>query len=201
MTVTVITGIIASMGRWEPDASSRLRQAAMELYMERGFERTTVAEIAAQAGVTERTFFRYFADKREVFFSGSEQLQQAIVDGVTNAPASASPIEAVTQAFYDAANTYFAERHAFARQRQTLVDAHTELHERELIKFAKMSAAIAEGLRARGVDDQTASIAAETGLLMLKVGFARWIKSSGNTSLSAYMKEALNDLVEVVAAT
>jgi hypothetical protein len=58
------------MTRWEPNARGRLEQAALALYGERGFENTTVAEIAARAGLTERTFFRHFADKREVLFAG-----------------------------------------------------------------------------------------------------------------------------------
>src|SRR5215471_16216243 len=95
MTVTVMAGTIAAMGRWEPDARGRLMLAAMELYSERGYEQTTVAEIAKRAGLTERTFFRHYADKREVLFSGSAQLQEAMVCAVAGAPESAAPIEAV----------------------------------------------------------------------------------------------------------
>src|SRR4051812_50103709 len=86
------------MGRWEPGASGRLRQAAMELFIERGYEQTTVAEIAGRAGVTARTFFRYFADKREVLFAGSLELQQQLVAAVDNANPAASPMQAVAAA-------------------------------------------------------------------------------------------------------
>ena len=92
------------MGRWEPDAIGRLRQAAMELYVERGFEQTTVAEIAERAGLTARTFFRYFADKREVLFAGSLSLQEQLVAALDGVPNSASPMEAVAAAL-DAAAT------------------------------------------------------------------------------------------------
>src|SRR5215472_3630839 len=87
-------GYDRAMGRWEPDARGRLERAALELYGERGFEQTTVAEIAGRAGLTERTFFRHFADKREVLFAGSAALRDLIVNAVTSAPASATPIDA-----------------------------------------------------------------------------------------------------------
>src|SRR5271155_5620790 len=88
-----------TMARWEPDARGRLEKAAMELFQERGYDRTTVEEIAARAGLTERTFFRYFADKREVLFSGSKELEKGIVDRIESAPQKASPFHAVAAAF------------------------------------------------------------------------------------------------------
>src|SRR5450631_2602269 len=151
------------MGRWEPNASGRLRAAAMELYVERGFEQTTVAEIAERAGLTARTFFRYFADKREVLFGGSASLQEHLVAAIEDAPESASPIEAVWAAL-DAAGTVLGERRDHARQRQTVIDANAELQERELIKMASLSRALADGLRRHGVSDTNASLAAEAGV-------------------------------------
>src|ERR1035438_3723884 len=105
------------MGRWEPDARGRLMKAAMELYGERGFEQTTVAEIAARAGLTERTFFRHFADKREVLFWGAAAFQELFVTTAARAPASAAPIEAVAAALA-AAGALLQERRDGARQRQ-----------------------------------------------------------------------------------
>src|SRR5580700_5873326 len=106
------------MGRWQPDARGRLGRAAMELYRARGFDSTTVAEIAERAGLTERTFFRYFADKREVLFGGSSELQEFLVSSVVGAPASLPPMEAITWALSAAATEIFEERREFARQRQ-----------------------------------------------------------------------------------
>src|SRR6266404_4289964 len=94
MSAAVVT-IIGGMGRWQPNARGRLEQAALELYGERGFENTTVAEIADRAGLTERTFFRYFADKREVLFGGAGRLDELLVGAVAAAPGSAPPIEAM----------------------------------------------------------------------------------------------------------
>src|SRR5580704_12167717 len=105
--------MIIGMGRWEPDARGRLAQAALELYSERGFEQTTVAEIAEQAGLTERTFFRHFADKREVLFAGAGRLQQHVVDAVANAPRSAAPIAAAATGV-EAAGALLQERRGYA---------------------------------------------------------------------------------------
>src|SRR5271169_5839058 len=121
------------MGRWEPNARGRLEQAAMDLYRERGFDQTTVEEIAARAGLTERTFFRYFADKREVLFWGAGALQELLVNAVADAPESASPIDAVAAAL-GAAGALLQTRREGARQRQLVIAANAELRERELIK-------------------------------------------------------------------
>src|SRR5438105_6260537 len=106
------------MARWEPNAAGRLRDAALDLFEERGFEQTTVAEIAARAGLTERTFFRHFADKREVLFRGSEGLRDTLVAAVDRAPAAASALEAVS-AGLDAAGAVFDPQ--FARRRRAVI--------------------------------------------------------------------------------
>src|SRR5580704_17496829 len=121
--------MIGAMSRWEPDARGRLGQAALELYLERGFEQTTVADIAERAGLTERTFFRHFADKREVLFSGAQALLELLVATVMNAPDSATPIEAVTLAL-EAAGDLFNERRGFSVQRQRIIDGSAELQVR-----------------------------------------------------------------------
>src|SRR5580693_3174881 len=137
MSATVIS-YHRGMGRWEPNARGRLEQAALALYGERGFEQTTVAEIAQRAGLTERTFFRHFADKREVLFSGAGALQELLVSTVASAPRSAAPIDAVAAAL-GAAGAVLEGRRAFARQRQAVIAANAELRERELIKLATLA--------------------------------------------------------------
>src|ERR1700759_2808394 len=140
------------MSRWEPNARGRLGAAAAELFAERGFDQTTVADIAARAGLTERTFFRHFADKREVLFSGQEQFQQAVLSAVAAASAGATPLEAVA-AGLDAAANVLQDRAGLAPQRQVIIDAHPDLQERELIKMARLAAAVAAALRERGVPE------------------------------------------------
>src|SRR3954452_8866516 len=186
------------MGRWEPDASGRLRQAAMELYVERGFEQTTVAEIAQRAGLTARTFFRYFADKREVLFAGSELLQEEMVTALEGAPVSASPMDAVGLAL-DAAAAMLGGRREYSRRRQSVIAANADLRERELIKMASLSAALADGLRRRGVADPDASLAAEAGIAVFRVAFERWVNARRSSDLAQVMRESLDQLTTLTA--
>jgi AcrR family transcriptional regulator len=172
----------------------------MELYAERGFEQTTVAEIARRAGLTERTFFRHFADKREVLFGDAGVLQTHLVDAVAAAPASAGPLDAVA-AGLEAAGAVLEERRDFARQRQSIVAANAELRERELIKLAGLAASVADTLRARGVDDPAASLAAEAGIAAFRIAFERWVEDPERRDLPALVRESLDELSAVAAAS
>ncbi len=186
------------MGRWEPNARARLEQAALELYIERGFEQTTVVEIARQAGLTERTFFRYFTDKREVLFAGASALQELLVSAVAGAPDTAAPLDAVAAAL-EAAGAVFEERRDYARRRQAVIAANAALQERELIKLASLAAAIAGALRRRGVKDPAASLAAEAGIAVFKIAFERWVGGADNDDLAQLIRESLDELKAVTA--
>jgi AcrR family transcriptional regulator len=186
------------MGRWEPDARGRLEQAALALYGERGFEQTTVAEIARRAGLTERTFFRYFADKREVLFWGAGELQEFLVSTVASAPDSAAPIAAVAAAL-EAAGALLQERRESARQRQAVIAANAELRERELIKLASLASALAGALRRRGVTEPAASLAAEAGIAVFRIAFERWIDETGRRDLPQLIRDSLDELKAVTA--
>jgi AcrR family transcriptional regulator len=186
------------MGRWEPDARGRLAKAAMELYAEQGFEQTTVAEIAARAGLTERTFFRHFADKREVLFYGMDRLRDLLTRAVADAPASATAMDAVGAAF-EAAGAMFQENPERVRLRDAIVSANAELRERELIKLAAFAAAVADALRDRGIPAPAASLAAETGVAVFKVAFARWVSEPGQQDLPGIFRESMAELSSVIA--
>jgi AcrR family transcriptional regulator len=186
------------MGRWEPDARGRLEQAALALYGERGFEQTTVAEIAARAGLTERTFFRYYADKREVLFAGASALQDLLVNTLAATPASTVPIDAVAVAL-EAAGVVLQQRRAHAGQRQAVIAANAELQERELIKMASLSAALADTLRKRGVRDPAASLTAEAGIAVFRVAFECWIDEANERDLPEIIRESLDELKAVTA--
>src|SRR6202012_3268247 len=162
------------MGRWQPDARARLQAAALALYGERGYEETTVAEIAERAGLTKRTVFRYFTDKREVLFWGSELLEQQMVAAIEAAPASTSALGMIGAAL-DAAGSRFEEVREFARPRHRIIASSRELQERELIKAASLAAAMAQALRARGLEDTAATLAARTGLIVMQVAFEQWV--------------------------
>ena len=196
-------GVIAyagCMGRWQPDALGRLQQAAFSLFGERGYDNTTVAEIAERAGLTKRTFFRYFADKREVLFWGSEALQELFVREVSTAPAAASPLDAVAAAL-QASTVMFEERRELAAQRQRIIAANPELQERELIKLASLAAAVAEALRGRGIRDPAAMLAAETGMTVFRVAFARWVDATNTRDLRVLILESLEELRALTAAS
>jgi len=186
------------VSRWEPDARGRLEQAALELYGERGFEQTTVAEIAERAGLTERTFFRHFADKREVLFSGAGSLQELLVNVVASAPDAASPIDAVAAAL-EAAGALLQQRREYSQRRQSVIAANTELQERELIKLASLASALTATLRQRGVKDQAASLTAEAGIAVFKIAFERWIIDTSQRDLPQLIRESLAELKAVTA--
>lgn len=188
------------MARWEPDARGRLEKAAMELFQERGYVRTTVEDIAARARLTERTFFRYFADKREVLFSGSKELEKGIVDRIESAPGEASPLDAVAAAL-EAAGAELQDRRDlhFVRARHALVTEHPEIQERELIKLASLAVAVTKALHARGVSEPAASLAAEAGIAVFKIGFERWVSGRKPGDLAAHIRAAVDALKAVAA--
>ena len=187
------------MGRWEPNARGRLRLAALELFAERGFEQTTVAGIAQRAGLTERTFFRHFSDKREVLFAGSEELQEAFVGAVAAAPESAAPIDAMA-AGLDAVADFLPPRE-YARQRQAVITANAALLERELIKMATLATALAGALRGRGVPEPAASLTAEAGTAIFRIAFQRWVSEDNQRDLRPLLQESLGELKAVTAGT
>jgi AcrR family transcriptional regulator len=180
------------MGRWEANARGRLQQAAIELYSERGFDQTTVAEIAGRAGLTQRTFFRHFADKREVLFDGEDALRDLLVLAVAGAADSASPIAAFAAGLKATVAVYFEHRpRDQARKRQAVIAANEAIQERELIKLSRLAAGVAGALRGRGVTEPAASLTAEVGMLIFRIAVERWIDDTGNRDLAHHIDEAV----------
>jgi AcrR family transcriptional regulator len=186
------------MARWEPGSRNRLEQAAFELYGERGFENTTVAEIAERAGLTERTFFRHYADKREVLFAGAAALQELLVTTVAEAGDDVAPIDAVAAAI-EAAGARLDERRERAWERQALIAANPELYERELVKLASLGGALAGALRGRGVEEPAASVTAEAGIAVFRVAVERWADEAGERSLPQIVRDSFDQLKAAVA--
>ncbi len=184
------------MGRWEPNARGRLEAAALELFNERGYDQTTAAEIAERAGLTERTFFRHFADKREVLFGGAAALQELIVSRIADAPDGLSPLGAVASGLEGAAEMLQGNRR-FAVARNTVIMATPELQERELIKLATLASAAADTLRGRGVPDPAASLTAEAGISVFKVAFERWVRRDNRKDFALVIRESLDELRKV----
>lgn len=187
------------MTRWKPDAAGRLIAAAITLFDQQGYEQTTVAEIAAAADLTKRTFFRYFTDKREVLFSGSEELEQRWLAAVADAPPSADPLAAATAGF-DPVAGMFEPRHSFARMRARIIAANPELQERELIKLQTLAGAIQTALGERGVSVNAAILAAQAAVTVFHVAFARWVEQDDPAAMRRLMDESLDELRAVTTA-
>ncbi|BCJ50549.1 TetR family transcriptional regulator [Actinoplanes sp. NBRC 14428] len=186
------------MGRWTPNARGRLEAAALELYEQHGYDQATVTQIAERAGLTERTFFRHFTDKREVLFGGAQLLQDHLVQRVADAPASAAPWEAVTTALGGAGEVFPADRES-SRQRQRVIAAHPGLQERELIKLATLSEALSGALQRRGVPARTAQLTADTAIAVFKAAFTRWLEMPERPDFAALIHEAVEEQRTVVA--
>jgi AcrR family transcriptional regulator len=170
----------------------------MALYAERGYEATTVADIAERAGLTKRTFFRHYADKREVLFGGSQDLEEHMVAAVLAAPEAAAPLDAVA-AGLDATAAWFDGRREHAARRQRIVAATPELQERELIKMASLAVALAGALRTRGVTDPAAALVAEAGVAVFRIGFGHWVADGNTVPLDRVLREGLAELRAVTA--
>lgn len=181
------------MSRWESGARDRLMQAAATLFLQQGYEATTVADIAAEAGVTERTFFRYFSDKREVLFGDPTAYNATFTDAIAAAPAKATPIEAVTAALR-ATGTFFRGRHQSARLRQRIIDANPALQERELIKRQHLIESIDRALQERGTPEPAARLTAELAAIAFHEAFSRWLATDTALDLGALAVSVLNEL-------
>jgi len=193
--------MLGGVGRWEPNAEGRLAEAALELFLERGFDEATVAEIAERAGLTERTFFRHFADKREVLFGGGPGLSDLLIDAVVSAPPSATPIEAVATALEATVTIFDEARRPFARRRRAVISANPELQERELVKLASLVADMTAALRRRGVKEPAATLAAEAGMTVFRIAFDRWVDESEQRDLRRLLRASLKDLRAVLATS
>ncbi len=186
------------MSRWKPDAEGRLAKAAITLFDEQGYDETTVAGIAQAAGLTKRTFFRYFSDKREVLFNGSQELQERWIGGIESAPPGAAPMAAVSAGLDEVAEL-FADRHPFARMRSRIIASHPELQERELIKLQALAGATEAALVGRGVSRNAAILASQAGVTVFHVAFARWVEQDDPAAFRRLMDSSLEELRSVIA--
>jgi AcrR family transcriptional regulator len=182
------------MARWEPNARERLERAALALFAEHGYDATTVADIADRAGLTKSTFFRHFADKREVLFGGQDMLAELFSDAIRTAPPSATTADCLAAALEAVAAAFTPDRHDLAPQRRAVIMANSELQERELLKRARLGSVMADALRARGADDTTARLAAEVGVLAFSTAYARWAEPENRQPFAELARAALRDL-------
>jgi AcrR family transcriptional regulator len=190
------------MARWQAGARERLVVAAVDLFTEQGYDATTVAQIAERAGVTKSTFFRHFSDKREVLVAGQETLSRLLADGISEAAASASPLEAVAAGLERASTAMGPMNRELGPRLKAAVAASTELQERDALKNVGLAAAMTAALAARGVPDPTAHLAGELGVLAFKRGYAQWSEGDRDDvkGLAPYALAALDDLRTATAS-
>ncbi|MFD6158267.1 TetR/AcrR family transcriptional regulator [Nocardia sp. NPDC060256] len=182
------------MARWEPGARERLVVAAVDLFTEQGYDATTVAQIAERAGVTKSTFFRHFPDKRELLVAGQVTLSQLLAEGIAEAPADATPLEAVAAGLERAASAMGPTSRELAPRLKAAIASSVELQERDALKSVSLAAAMTSALIARGVPDPTAALASELGLLAFKRGYAEWSEGDADDELAGYALAALDEL-------
>jgi AcrR family transcriptional regulator len=184
------------MSRWEGDAAGRLERAALELFDERGFDRTTVAQIARRAGLNERSFYRYFSDKREVLFGGGDELGRRLEQALREAPAGAGPLETLLAALVDSADVFRPKE--LLRIRERVINANPALRERELIKMDAIDALFVSALRDRGADETTARIATDIAISVWRVAGERWVRAD-DSAFAAEVFDAARHLRRIAA--
>ena len=182
------------MARWEPNASERLAVAALKLFAERGYENTTVIDIAQCAGLTKSTFFRHFQDKREVLF-GDGTMNGLLAEAIAAAPATATPLEAVAHGLDAVGREAFTPaRREFVARRRAVIAANPELQEREALKGLGLTASMSDALRRRGVPDLTSCVAAYLAALAWKIAYERWSDPASGDDFSDVARRALGDV-------
>ena len=186
------------MPRSGEPARRRLQQAAVALFGERGYDQTTTAEIAARAGVTERTFFRHFADKREVLFDGQAILRELLTSAIAEAPVTLQPLEVLYRAFRSV-ERLLEDNRPFSIPRQQVIDRTPALQERELAKVAALAEALSLALRQRGVDERLAALAAQTGMATFRYAVASWFADPAG-GLGTHLDRAFDELDGLAAS-
>lgn len=187
------------MSRWEPHAAERLGLAAVELFAERGYDDVTVVEIAERAGLTRRTFFRHFTDKREILFRGQDAYRELFTTAIAGAPAGASPVEAISAALTAFAAGFDQDRREFLAMRQAIINDNHDLRERDLLKTNTLTAAMATALINRGVEPSAAKLAANIGALALGDAFNDWLQPTNEESMADLAEQALRRLCRAAA--
>jgi AcrR family transcriptional regulator len=182
------------MARWEPNASERLALAALALFAERGYENTTVIDIARRAGLTKSTFFRHFQDKREVLFGGGT-MHKLVAGAIAAAPATATPLEAVAYALDAVGREAFTPgRRQFTARRRAVIAANPELREREALKGLSLTASMTGALKLRGVPDLTSRVVADLGALAWTIAYERWGDPASGDDFSEIARLALGEV-------
>ena len=195
-----IAGRLSLLPRWDLQTEERLRTAAIELFLERGYENVTVAQIADRAGLTRRTFSRYFTDKRDVLFAGSERLPGLLAQALARADPELAPFDALITALADVGAILGDRVAPHAVQRREVIARSPELQERGRTKFAAVADALAAGLIQRGSDPASSTLLADVGVAIFRSGFDRWVDNPDRDDLATRLREAGAELADAVRA-
>ena len=149
--------------------------AALDLYATRGYDNTTVGDVAAHAGVTSRTYFRYFPDKREVLFGGADRLRDRIARSLRDAPADMPPLAATLHAMSACEDLFHLHGYEHLRRRDAVIRTSSELQEREAHKLTSIATVVASGLVERGSAPDSAQLVADLALAAFKQASRLWM--------------------------
>jgi AcrR family transcriptional regulator len=124
----------------------RLTRMAMALFLERGFEATTLDDIAAAADISRRSFFHYFASKEDVVFAWQEEITAALIDAVAARPAAESMLTAAENAILAMVRQLEpGEAIAMAQLKRD----NPALQARDQVKYEKLERALTDALAKR----------------------------------------------------
>jgi len=184
------------VARWEAEPKERLARAALDLFADKGYDSTTVADVVERAGLTKSTFFRHFTDKREVLFAGQDDLVSVLTGAVTAVPAGQAPVRYVEALLSALANQFSVEALVLGAKRAAVVSAHPDLRERDLLKRAQLVAALEHALNVRGVADVGARLAATVAVMAFDIALDRWATGAGADAFGDLLTGALQELVD-----
>jgi AcrR family transcriptional regulator len=167
--------------------------AAVELFSEQGFADTTVPQITQRAGLTTRTFFRHFADKREVLFGHEDASVQARAL-LARAPTGISTAEFIAWGLGLMARERFDGHRDELRVIQALIDSDESLQERSLRKRETLNSLLGDALLGRGLGERQARLLAEATVSALYAALDQWLNSDTDVSIDVLALKALADL-------
>jgi AcrR family transcriptional regulator len=194
-----IGGRVDVVPRWDPLAEERLRTAAIELFLEHGYENVTVTQIADRAGLTRRSFSRYFADKRDVLFAGSERLPGLLAEALERADPELAPLQALLAALTDVGAVLGRQVATHAAQRRAVIAHSPELQERGRTKFAEVADALAVGLQQRGSSPASSALLADVAVAIFRGGFDRWVDHPDAGDLATRLRETGAELIDAAS--
>jgi AcrR family transcriptional regulator len=181
------------MGRWAPGVAGRLRDAAIELFSVDGFDLVTVEQIAAAAGVTQRTFFRYFPTKEDVLFAEGDDIVAELRTGLAAAPRTASPATMLLAAMTSLAEALEPRRNE-NRRRAHIIRSVAALRERELLKQHYIALELVDEFVSRGIPRPRASMLAGVGMVVFQSAHSAWVTDRARTTLAARIEVGLREI-------